>query len=78
MNESNLVVNYAATAPLILGISVNDIYMIGMLIIALLGVILPFIVSAINKSKVDKDEVKKALDDAKETIEKIKDEKTEE
>ena len=78
MNESNLVVNYAATAPLILGISVNDIYMIGMLIIALLGVILPFIVSTINKSKVDKDEVKKALDDAKETIEKIKDEKTEE
>lgn len=69
MNESNLVINYAATAPLILGISVNDIYMIGMLVIALLGVILPFIVSAINKSKVDKDEVKKALDDAKDTLE---------
>lgn len=78
MNESNLVVNYAATAPLILGISVNDIYMIGMLIIALLGIILPFIVSVINKSKVDKDEVKKALDDAKETIENLKDDKTEE
>lgn len=73
MNNNNTAICAAATAPIILGISVNDIYLIGMLVIAFLTLISPFIIAIINKSSVNKDDVKEAEKDAEEIIKEIKD-----
>lgn len=70
--NNNTTICAAATAPLILGISVNDIYMIGMLVLAALGLLMPLILAWVNKSKVEKDDVNKALDDAKDILEQLK------
>lgn len=71
--NSNTTIYAAATAPIILGISVNDIYMIGMLVLAALGLLIPVISAWRSKSKVNQDEVNKALNDAKEILEELKD-----
>ena len=70
--NNNTAICAAATAPLILGISVNDIYMIGMLVLAALSLLMPLILAWVNKSKVEKDDVNKALDDAKDILKEIK------
>ena len=67
-NTTNTVL--AATAPLILGIQVNDIYLIGMLIISLIGLI-PIIMNLISSIK-SKDQ-QKVKENTKELQDKLKD-----
>ena len=74
-NTANTVL--AATAPLILGIQVNDIYLIGMLIISLIGLI-PVILNLIQGIK-SKDSTKisqntkEIQDNLKDLMETLKD-----
>lgn len=68
---NNTTICAVATAPIILGMTVSDIYMIGMLIIAIISIIMPFILAKVNHTKVNEDDVKKSIDDAKDTLEEL-------
>ena len=69
-------VTLAAAAPLILGIQVNDIYLIGMLIISLIGLI-PIIMNLVSSLKAKdqqkvKENTKEIQDNLKDLMEHIK------
>lgn len=68
MNSNNSIV-LTASAPILMGLSVSDIYLIGMLIIALIGLI-PTIYSLIKSIKSGNEEKVKA--DTKEVQEAVK------
>lgn len=73
MNNNNIVLT--ASAPILMGLSVSDIYLIGMLIIALLGLI-PTLYSLIksiksgNEDKI-KEDTKELQSEVKEVIDNL-------
>lgn len=71
MNNTPTTVFAAATIPFL--VNANDIYLIGMLVIATLTFLTPIVMAVINKVKVKKEDFDKSSKDAQEILNSLKD-----